>query len=80
MPKEVKISYKLFQELCKYHLGDQDWSDIHYIKRELSDKLQRMVDREQYKIHLVYRQKRRRYVGATPYKQRINSILAILAY
>lgn len=52
MPKEVKISYKLFQELCKYHLGDQDWSDIHYIKRELSDKLQRMVDREQYRSTL----------------------------
>lgn len=55
MPKEVKISYKLFQELCKYHLGDQDWADINYIKHELSDKLQRMVDREQYSTTLSKR-------------------------
>ena len=52
MPREVKISYKLFQELCKYHLDDQDWADTNYIKQELSDKLQRMVDREQYRSAL----------------------------
>lgn len=53
MSKEVKISYKLFQELCKYHLANEpEWCDIDYIRSELDAKLQKLVNHEQYSAAL----------------------------
>lgn len=47
------ISEKLFLELVRYHLVSAESADTAYIRRELEDKVNRMVEHNRYTQSLV---------------------------
>lgn len=51
--KSVMIPEKLFLELVRYHLVSAETADTAYIRRELEDKVNRMVEHNRYTQSLV---------------------------